>query len=41
MTPFRVESDSMEEVRIPADKLWGGFVDEETFDRMVDPAKMV
>ncbi len=79
MTEFREESDSLGEVKVPADKLWGaqtqrsllapiigydkaaqiahhvmdndltlkeaalklGFVTEEQFDSLVDPAKMV
>jgi fumarate hydratase class II len=65
-TGYRKETDSLGEVSVPADKLWGaqtqrslehfsigkdltlkqaatklGFVTEEEFDRVVDPAKMV
>jgi fumarate hydratase class II len=48
MSEFRIETDSLGEVKVPADDLTLkdaalelGFVTEEEFDRVVDPAKML
>ena len=40
-TATRIEKDSLGEVKVAADALKLGFVTEEEFDRVVDPAKMV
>ena len=37
----RIEKDSLGEVKVAAAALKLGFVTEEEFDRVVDPAKMV
>ena len=40
-TDTRIEKDSLGEVNVAADALELGFVTEEEFGRVVDPAKMV